>query len=370
MFHVRFIAVALLLSLLAIILVCGCDKDDSVRAYPVLKPAVASQVVEPVEQPAVGPTADSGLIQWKLPEGWKPLPPHEMRYAGFAISSADPQAMVTVSQAFGSLPLNINRWEKQVGLPPTPAEQIPAMVQMTQVGDDAAAIVDLKGKPKGEGGTGQRIRVAIARRGDAPWFFKLSGTSETVEAQSGNFDAFLASVHFADSSQDSQSPPPTAEGPSPSSPTPSPSPAAEGPHELDYQVPKGWAEQPIQPGGMRLASFNAGSGETQADVSVIRLPKNSGTLLDNVNRWRGQVGLDAVDDVAKSNPEQRNIGGQDATVFDFAGAVGKPGAKILAAIVPRGESWWFIKMTGPASAVDANKAAFGEFLASVRFRGN
>ena len=46
---------------------------------------------------------------------------------------------------------------------------------------------------------------------------------------------------------------------------------------------------------MRAASFRvAGKDGKQADVSVIPLPDPAGSDLDNVNRWRGQVGLPGV----------------------------------------------------------------------------
>jgi hypothetical protein len=46
---------------------------------------------------------------------------------------------------------------------------------------------------------------------------------------------------------------------------------------------------------MRVASFRVtGKDGKQADVSVIPLPGLAGSDLDNVNRWRGQVGLPSV----------------------------------------------------------------------------
>ena len=62
---------------------------------------------------------------------------------------------------------------------------------------------------------------------------------------------------------------------------------------LEYKRPGGWQEAP--PGEMRAASFRvAGKDGKQADVSVVPLPGLAGSDLDNVNRWRGQVGLPGV----------------------------------------------------------------------------
>ncbi len=42
---------------------------------------------------------------------------------------------------------------------------------------------------------------------------------------------------------------------------------------------------------------------------------------------------------------------------------------IEAAIVPQGEVTWFIKMMGPAEAVQHEQTNFEKFLDSVKFRG-
>jgi hypothetical protein len=119
-----------------------------------------------------------------------------MRYAGYGISPSDPRAMLTVSEAAGSITGNVVRWENQIGLPPTPEDQIPTLVQEKQVGGEQAGLVDLVGKPKSDGGSGERIHVVIVPHGEIKWFIKMSGSSETVAAQLPNFDAFVGSVQF------------------------------------------------------------------------------------------------------------------------------------------------------------------------------
>jgi hypothetical protein len=122
---------------------------------------------------------------------------------------------------------------------------------------------------------------------------------------------------------------------------------------------------------MRAASFRvAGKDGKQADVSVIPLPGLAGSDLDNVNRWRGQVGLPGVseEELAKlAQPVQ--IAGQSASLYEQAGT--NPGSgdksRILAAITRRDGTAWFFKMTGDDALVAGQKPAFVEFLASVSF---
>src|SRR5437899_3203359 len=59
------------------------------------------------------------------------------------------------------------------------------------------------------------------------------------------------------------------------------------------KVPADWQEAP--PGEMRVASYHVkGKDGKMADVSVVPLPGMAGRDIDNVNRWRGQIGLAPV----------------------------------------------------------------------------
>jgi hypothetical protein len=138
---------------------------------------------------------------------------------------------------------------------------------------------------------------------------------------------------------------------------------------LEYKAPSGWQE--VAPGEMRAASFRvAGDSGKQADVSVVPLPGLAGGDLDNVNRWRGQLGLKGIsqEELAKlAQPVQMD--GQPAQVYDQAGENPGSGEKtrILAAITRREGVAWFFKMTGDDGLVAQQKPAFVEFLRSVTF---
>jgi hypothetical protein len=122
---------------------------------------------------------------------------------------------------------------------------------------------------------------------------------------------------------------------------------------------------------MRAASFRvAGKDGKQADVSVIPLPGLAGSDLDNVNRWRGQVGLPAVPEAELAQLAQPvEIAGQAASLYEQAGTNSVSGEKsrILAAITRRDGGAWFFKMTGDDAVVTEQKPAFIEFLKSVSF---
>jgi hypothetical protein len=142
------------------------------------------------------------------------------------------------------------------------------------------------------------------------------------------------------------------------------------PGALKWSTPSGWKEQP--PGGMRVGSFTVSKDEKQADVSIIPLGGISGGTLDNVNRWRGQVGLPPVDGAKLGEiGEKTSIGSTPATLYDMAGKDPKTGqpTRILATSLSVDGTTWFFKMLGPDDLVESEKPHFKEFLQSVRFEG-
>ena len=104
-------------------------------------------------------------------------------------------------------------------------------------------------------------------------------------------------------------------------------------------------------------------GADAALVTVIPLPAQRFDPVQNVNRWRGQVGLPPVDAVNGDTTETVKVGGQDAFLFNIAG----PDKHMVVAVVSQGGSTWYFKMVGPAATVDAQKDAFKAFVGSVQF---
>jgi hypothetical protein len=138
---------------------------------------------------------------------------------------------------------------------------------------------------------------------------------------------------------------------------------------LEWKTPDGWEQ--VAPGQMRVASFRIkGEGQTAADVGVFPLPGMAGSDLDNVNRWRGQVGLEAVSDEGLAAlAESVEVGGGKAHLYDLAGENVAAGEKmrILGVIARRDGVAWFFKMTGDDDLVAGQKPAFRDFLGSVKF---
>lgn len=147
-----------------------------------------------------------------------------------------------------------------------------------------------------------------------------------------------------------------------------PAPDNSGLPSLQYALPAGWEKKVLTQ--MRVASFTAAQDGKQADVSVIPLPGMAGTDPANVNRWRGQVGLEALSETELAKlAEKVTVGDLPAELYDLAGT--SPGSgdaeRIIGVILHREDTAWFFKMTGDAGVVEAQKPAFIAFLKSISF---
>jgi hypothetical protein len=136
---------------------------------------------------------------------------------------------------------------------------------------------------------------------------------------------------------------------------------------LTYSAPKAWKELPAK--GFRVAAFEISEGGQKAEVTVIPLGGQAGTLLANVNRWREQLGLSRID-AEQLQKEMRTlkVAGIGAPYLDLSGPENRgQRLRILAVSVPHGGQTWFFKMTGQAEVVGRERDNFEAFVASVRF---
>jgi hypothetical protein len=128
--------------------------------------------------------------------------------------------------------------------------------------------------------------------------------------------------------------------------------------DLTWTAPAAWQARALS--AMRKGSFTV-AGE--ADLSITACPGATGGLDANLNRWRGQVGLPPVPPAeVVAAAEKFAANGLDFAVVDYAGG----GKRLLGAVVPFGGNSWFFKLTGPDALVAGQKAAFVEFLHTVK----
>ena len=129
-----------------------------------------------------------------------------------------------------------------------------------------------------------------------------------------------------------------------------------------WVVPAGWTKLEVEK-PMRVATYSAGEGPNKVEVAISVFPGDVGGLLGNVNRWRRQVGLDALtqDQLAANVHAFENPGFTGNTMRLKGEAQHMLGAAIKDV---KGERTWFVKIQGAPAAIDAQEAAFLSFAKS------
>ncbi len=123
------------------------------------------------------------------------------------------------------------------------------------------------------------------------WFFKLTGPEAAVAAVEPAFNDFLKTVKFADG-------------------------------QPTWTLPEGWQQQPGN--AFRFATLVIPGEGKPLELTVSGLP-NSGSdnvayVLQNVNRWRGQLQLASIAaDALATETKTIDVGGTSSTLVNLAG---------------------------------------------------
>ena len=137
----------------------------------------------------------------------------------------------------------------------------------------------------------------------------------------------------------------------------------------EWVTPTNWSE--TEPSQFSLINFEARHGDNTATISVTKLAKNAG-LLNNVNRWRGQLGLEKIDQAELTETTRPfEVDGNSGTYVEMSGT--RDGRPAMTLGVIHSLSYrtlpeiWFYKITGSTDAVMKEKAAFEEYVRSARY---
>jgi hypothetical protein len=283
--------------------------------------------------------------QWKTPEGWNEQPGTGMRAATLMVPSDDKPLELSVialptSGAPGELLSNVNRWRGQMKLPPVDAKGLSESVQETKAGDARMYVVDLRGQLAPS-------TMTAPFAGGGP--FSGGAPRGPVTAESRR-NELLPAGH----------PPLNPHGTGGDSP-------------LTFKAPKSWPES--TPDGLRKAMFAFQDGGREARVTAIDFPAAAGPKiadpLENMNRWRREVGLSELkkEDLDKA-VQSMEIAGQMGHYAEMVPDAPKPGEPpriaTIAAMVSAGDVIWFFKLTGDRDLVLRERENFNAFLKSVR----
>ena len=344
-------------------LLVSCDKNSEIKVYRVSKAPLEESVPQrqdamPTNTAAPRMPADlppSAETVVTTPPNWEPQPLSQMRQASFLVKGDNVAvadvSFVSLGSAAGNVLENVNRWLSQLGQPPITEQKLGEMAQRlhTSLGD--VTIVDVAGLPdNADPARDGRIIAAMVTTANATLFFKMRGNADLAEAQKGDFIKWVAGVCDA---QTQAGPQQVAAGPPQTTSAP----------PIKWTTPEGWTDVP--PSSMRYASFSAPEEEGgKIDISVVTFPGDGGSDADNVNRWRGQMGLAPVD--ANAVTSQVTALKTEDTTFSTTDIAGDK-TRTIAAWTRRDGRVWFFKASGSNAAVEKEKPNFVKFIESVRF---
>ncbi len=137
-----------------------------------------------------------------------------------------------------------------------------------------------------------------------------------------------------------------------------------------WETPVGWREEPGV--GMRLATLWVDAEPESAEITLIVLRGETGSLEANIVRWMGQVQIAPpsadelsyyIDNLKKFTTE----GGHEGVFIDFDEWVENPAdASTLGGIIRRGQETLFVKATGSKELLAQQRDAFLELCRSIR----
>ncbi|HUS39306.1 MAG: hypothetical protein WBF93_04910 [Pirellulales bacterium] len=264
----------------------------------------------------------AGNPVWSRPETWRErLGGDTMRFATLDIPGDLDDLELTVVR----LPVkqtdpqqylleNVNRWRGQMQLPPVDKDGLTKAIEALTIADQNAVLVDLIGNKQ----SASPMQAPFMGRGMAGVEQPARGTPQTGHDSS----------------------------------------------VLDCEPPSAW--KPARLGMMDSALYRVTDGERKIDIAV---RSAGGNLLDNINRWRGQIQLDSIN--AKQLAESLTpitVDGHQGNYIELGGNGSGTDKAILGVVVKTGDTTWFFKLRGDAELAQRERDNFRDFAKSVRFK--
>lgn len=141
---------------------------------------------------------------------------------------------------------------------------------------------------------------------------------------------------------------------------------------ISLTAPEGWTRKKAS-SSFVMAEFELPRAEGDPADGRLTVSVAGGSVEANVERWKGQFGG------KPTNESQRDmeVDGVTVTRVDLAGefndqrgpfapATPQPNYRMMAAIIPIGETLHFIKATGPEKTLEAHAEKFDEFIKSLK----
>ena len=278
----------------------------------------------------------------KNPSKWVKKGSTKLRLVNYSVDDETDCYLTFLPGQAGGILANINRWRKQLEL--EPLNNIPQT--SLQFAEQEAVITEMKNNGKATLGL-------IQERSGGLLFVKMSGPARSIADNKESFFQFLKtfdskSVNELLKSDENKT---------------------EQYKNLDWDIPETWLLGATKP--MRNVTFVCGKTK-RCEAYITVLGGDGGGNLDNVNRWRKQLGLEEEETLDKY-PTFEVLGRQSLYVKlsgKFKGMDGKTleDAAIIGVIADLRFQTLFIKLVGPEEEVLAEEETFKKFVSSIHYR--
>ena len=302
-------------------------------------------------------------LDWDVPKGWQVFPETSMRIVNLRVAGhreAECYLSILPGRA-GGVTENINRWRKQMSLAPLSAEEILGLPKKKLFGNDAVYIecdgtfVGMRGDIEKRN---YRLAGMILGQNNFTVFVKMVGPKDILESEMSNFYYFCSSLRVLPETS-------VNSGDREKSSSPQQPDVA----KLSWEAPHAWVQGSER--AMRLVTYQtAPNKKTECYISVF--PGNAGGVVQNVNRWRHQMGLSELDPEAVEELPVLEILGEKATFIEIKGNyTGMSGPTqsafmMLGVVCPLSDQTLFVKMIGPIAEVINERENFLSFCRSLK----
>jgi hypothetical protein len=258
---------------------------------------------------------EDGRLKWTVPAGWTEEKGNANREATLRFGDHEPKLEISVTRLQGDgggMLANLNRWREQIGLEKVGEADLAAQVQKIDGAAIEVFLIDLTGPTRPSGGP-----KGMARQAEAP-------------PPSANHAPGLEDIRAL----------------------------------FTFERPPNWKEN-SQPSSGRIFEFMVDDAGGSALVSLSAL-QGGGDLASNVNRWRGQAGLEPLPeaDIPKVAAPMSFVGNEAWLVE----AIGKErGIVVVASLSPQFSI--FLKMDGAPATVQSQKATFMRVAQTFQMKG-
>jgi hypothetical protein len=134
---------------------------------------------------------------------------------------------------------------------------------------------------------------------------------------------------------------------------------------VTWELPQGWTEVPA--GRVNAAQFTVKTDGGEVGISVTPLPNLNGKEELMVNMWREQVGQPPLEPGKLAEQLSKvELAGGEGQLFEVVGNREGAAQRMVTAFLHQPDASWFFKLSGPEAGVNQQRAAFLNFLRSVR----